>query len=201
MYIIGLTGGIASGKSTVSAMLLELGAYIVDADKIAHQAILPGKQAFKKIVQRFGDGILSDGKVSREKLGQLVFAEPDIRAWLEEVTHPYIREEAERQLSDARAQEYDAAVLDAPLLFEAKWDLMADEVWVVYVSPEVQLSRLMARSHYSREEALIRIGAQHKLADKAKMAQVVIDNSGDVMSTARQVLTAWCQVTRRQTKI
>ncbi|MCE5287508.1 MAG: dephospho-CoA kinase [Pelosinus sp.] len=199
MYIIGLTGGIASGKSTVSRMLTELGAYIVDADKIAHDAILPGKPAFEAITQRLGRDILSGGKINREKLGQLVFDSVDLRAWLEEITHPYIRREAQRQLAEAKEQEYDVAVLDVPLLFEVKWETMADEVWVVYVLPEVQLDRLMARSHLSKKEALARIQAQRKLADKAKLAQVVIDNNRDTETTAAQVLQAWCRI-RQQTK-
>lgn len=200
MYIIGLTGGIASGKSTVSAMLSELGAYIVDADKIAHQVILPGNPAFAEITKRFGTDILSEGKISREKLGRLVFSSSEIRAWLEAVTHPYICAEAKRLLSQAKEQEYDVAVLDVPLLFEAKWDKEADEVWVVYVPLETQISRLMARSQLAREEALARISAQQKLDDKVKLAEVVIDNSGDIESTARQVLHEWCRI-RRQPEI
>jgi dephospho-CoA kinase len=194
MHIIGLTGGIASGKSTVSAMLSELGAYIVDADKIAHDAILPGKEAFEAIKQRFGPDILLDGKIDRDKLGQMVFSSAEKRAWLEEVTHPYIRQEAKRQLAEAEEQEYDVAVLDVPLLFEVKWETMADEVWVVYVSPAVQLKRLIERSRLSKEEALARIGAQKNLADKAKLAQVVIDNNSDIPETAKQVLQAWCRI-------
>lgn len=200
MYIIGLTGGIASGKSTVSAMLAELGAYIIDADKIAHEVIMPGKQAWQDIVDRFGQEILLDGEINREKLGQLVFNDNALRSWLEEVTHPRIEAEAKRQLKMAEEEEYDIAVLDVPLLFEVGWDKLVDEVWVVYVAPKVQLSRLMARNNLKEDEALTRIRAQMSLEEKAKFSDVVIDNNQDTAATSKKVLAAWCNIIKKQLK-
>lgn len=201
MYIIGLTGGIASGKSTVSAMLAELGACIIDADKIAHDIILPGRKAYQEIVSKLGADILSDGEINRRKLGQMVFSAPTLRSWLENVTHPAIQQEVERQIITARQQEYDVAVLDVPLLFEVGWQTAADEIWVVYVSPEIQLARLMERSLLPQKEALDRINAQKNLDEKAKLAQVVINNNSDIAATSEQVLAAWCSIIKKRVKI
>lgn len=192
MYLIGLTGGIASGKSTVSSMLSQLGACIVDADKLSHEIIRPQKPAWQEIVNRFGQDILgADGQIDRKRLGKLVFADSHARSELEKITHPRIQEEAEEAIKTAAARGYDIVVLDAPLLIEAGWHTAVDAVWVVFVDEQTQLSRLMARDESDRAAALARIHAQLVLREKLKFADVVIDNSTSIENTQAQVIQAW----------
>ncbi len=195
MYIIGLTGGIASGKSTVSAMLAELGAYIVDADKIAHEIVAPGQPAWREIVDHFGENVLlPDEKIDRKLLGNLIFENISERTWLEKITHYRIKERVEQILGQVRNQGYAVAVLDIPLLFEAGWQDMADEIWVVYVNESTQLSRLISRSNVLPEQAAARIKAQMSLSEKINYADVIIDNNKDVDETRRQVVAAWQKI-------
>jgi dephospho-CoA kinase len=192
MRIIGLTGGIACGKSTISAMLRELGAVIIDADQLARKIVEPDKPAWQEIVAWLGDEILCpDGALDRKKIGEIVFCDPKARERLEKITHPLIKEATSDMLADAERQGYGVAVLDVPLLFETGFDKFADENWVVYVDEATQQARLMERDGLTREQAMARINAQMKLADKVRLADVVIDNSGDVSSTRRQVEAAW----------
>jgi dephospho-CoA kinase len=192
MRIIGLTGGIASGKSTVSAMLAELGAYIVDADRLARRVVETGKPAWQEIVDWLGQGVLlDDGALDRGKLGAVVFADAAARKRLEAITHPRIRSEMCGQVAAAAEQGFGVAVLDVPLLFETGWDKMANETWVVAVDAATQLERLMRRDGLTRGDAKARIAAQMALAEKVRLADVVIDNSKDVESTRRQVQIAW----------
>lgn len=197
MRIIGLTGGIASGKSTVSAMLAELGAYIVDADRLARRVVEPGEPAWQEIVDWLGQGVLlDDGVLDRGKIGAVVFADAAARKRLEAITHPRIRAEMCSQVAVAAEQGFSVAVLDVPLLFEAGWDKMVDETWVVAVDAATQLERLTRRDGMIRGDAEARIAAQMALADKVRLADVVIDNSKDVESTRRQVQIAWQRLKR-----
>ena len=180
MKIIGLTGGIACGKSTVSTELRALGAAIIDADALAHELSQPYQPLYNAYVQRFGREIVTaDGTLDRAAIARRVFADPAVRAEVDAIAHPLIRMAAEERLRAARDENKRAAVLDVPLLFEAGWDALADETWVVALPREEQLKRLLARDKAMDEgEARARIAAQMPLAEKCARADVIIDNSG-----------------------
>jgi len=185
MKIIGLTGGIASGKSTVSKTLKELGAYIIDGDETAHNVIEPHKPAWKDIVAAFGDDILNpDETINRDKMGKIVFSDPEQLTRLNHITHPRIMQSFKDDFQRVRAANPDAiVVLEVPLLYETFMERMCDEVWVVWVDHETQLKRLMERNHYSQEEAERRINSQIPLDEKAHRADVVINNQGSIEET------------------
>lgn len=186
--IIGLTGNIACGKSTVLAMLRELGAVTVDADALAHAALAPDGLAYGEVVALWGDEILSPaGAIDRRRLGEIVFADPGELAKLEKIVHPLVVQEVKTLIASARAP----LVIDAIKLIESGISRMCDEVWVVTCSREQQLERLMRRNHLGVEGALLRIDAQAPQAEKVAVADVVIDNSGTIEETRRQVLEAW----------
>ena len=192
MRIIGLTGGIASGKSTVARMLERLGAAVIDADLLAREVVMPGEPAHHAIVEAFGPEVLQpDGTIDRQRLGQIVFADPASRRRLEEITHPAIGRRAEELLAALRAAGTEVAVYMAALLIEAKVTSRVHEVWVVYVDRDTQLKRLMERDGMGRDEARARIGAQMPMEEKARRGVVVIDNSGDLHRTEEQVTAAW----------
>ena len=180
MKIIGLTGGIACGKSTVSTELRALGAAIIDADALAHELSQPHQPLYNAYVQRFGREIVTaNGALDRAAIARRVFADPAVRAEGDAIAHPLIRMAAEERLRAARDENKRAAVLDVPLLFEAGWDALADETWVVSLPREEQLKRLLARDKAMDEgEARARIAAQMPLAEKCARADVIIDNSG-----------------------
>ena len=193
MKIIGLTGGIACGKSTVSRVLRALGAAIIDADALAHELSQPNQPIFNAYVERFGREIVTaGGTLDRATIAARVFSDPVVRAEVDAVTHPLIRTAAEERLCAARAAEKRAAVLDVPLLFEAGWDTLADEVWVVALPAEEQIARLLARDKTMSEgEARARISAQMPLAEKCARADIVIDNSGTVEETRECIEQLW----------
>lgn len=185
MKILGLTGGIASGKSTVSRILKDLGAIIIDADETAHSVIEPNKPAWRDIVSKFGQEILNpDMTINRERLGEIVFLDPAQLDLLNHITHPRIMESFKDDFQRIRTSSPDAiVVLEVPLLYETFMERMCDEVWVVWVDRETQLKRLIARNCYSEEEAIRRIESQIPLDEKARRADVVIDNRGTVEET------------------
>ena len=193
MKIIGLTGGIACGKSTVSKALRALGACIIDADAVAHELSQPNQALFNAYVQRFGMAIVTPGgTLDRAAIARLIFTDPTMRAEVEQISHPLIRRAVEERLRMAEKEQKRAAVLDVPLLFEAGWDALADEVWVVALPPEEQLMRLLARDRtMSAGEARARIAAQMPLAEKCARADVVIDNSGTKEETRDYVGKLW----------
>jgi dephospho-CoA kinase len=196
MRIIGLTGGIASGKSTVTRMLRQLGARVVDIDAIARQVVAPGEPAWQEVVDWLGRPyLLADGNLDRRRVADLVFADDKARARLEAITHPRIGEAVDREVAAAKADGLPAVVLDVPLLFEAGWVDRVDEVWVVYASEEDRLTRLQERDNLSRQAAEARMIAQLSLDEKVRQATVVIDNSKDLESTGRQVAAAWRELT------
>lgn len=194
MYVIGLTGGIACGKSTVAEWLRDkYQVPVLDADTIAIEMSAPGQPLWQSYVDRYGAqrALLPDGKLNRAAIGQIVFADPRERAWMDQMAHPLIREEAERRLATLRQQGRSVAVLDVPLFFEAGWEDLADEVWVVCADETAQLNRLMERNQFSERLARQRIAAQMPLAEKRKRADVVIDNTGDLEAMRTQVAAAW----------
>lgn len=195
MLRIGLTGGIASGKSTVSRMLRELGAPVIDADAIVHALQEPGGPAYGPIVAAFGPSVVGpDGRLDRRALARQVFADPDCRRRLEAIVHPLVAAEMERELAAYARAGRPAVVLDVPLLFEAGLDRQVDQIWVVYVDPETQVRRLRERDGLTEAEARQRLAAQWPLNEKAARAHVVIDNRGDLAATRAQVEAAWARV-------
>lgn len=186
--IIGLTGGIASGKSTVSNLLRQAGLPIVDADQVARQVQRPGSVALDKLAAIFGQGVIApDGNLNRQRLGQLVFADPTARHKLDRVMQPLIRDAIWQAVANFKRQGVANVVLDVPLLFEEGYDTDCDMVVVVWVSPATELCRLMARNGYSKAAAQARIAAQLPLSTKMVRADVVINNDGSLEQTRRQV--------------
>lgn len=193
MYRIGLTGSIATGKSTVTNMLKELGAFVIDCDKTARDVVAPGTRGLAKIEADFGkDAIGADGSMDRVYIGDLVFRNPEMKKRLENILFPLIFEALDEELLRLeRAGATPVVFLDMPLLYEVKYDSYVDEVWLVYVPFEVQLSRLMKRNGYTKEEALLRIHSQISVDKKKSLAQQVIDNSGTLEDTKEQVRSLW----------
>ncbi|WP_339290102.1 dephospho-CoA kinase [Paenibacillus sp. FSL E2-0201] len=191
--IIGLTGGIASGKSTVSALLVSKGARLVDADVIAREVMLPGHEVLAAAVKQFGSEILSpDGTLNRGKLGDIVFQDPAALQALNNLTHPAIRREIkERMNSMGEEDPKKLTIVDIPLLFESGLENMFHEILVVYVPREVQIARLMERNGLSLEQAEARLNAQMDIEAKRNKADYIIDNSGELAHTEQQVAVLW----------
>jgi len=193
--VIGLTGGIAAGKSTISQILAELGAVVIDADKVGHEAYRRGTEAWRALVAHFGEGILTpDGEIDRRKLGAIVFADPAERRALQDIVWPRMKEMIRQRLAELRAQGTPVAVIEAAVLIEAGWTDLVDEVWVVQVPEDVALQRLVARNNLSEADARARIRAQLSNAERAAHADVIIDNSGTVEEARAQVERAWTKV-------
>jgi len=192
--VVGLTGNIATGKSLVLGMLRELGATTIEADELAHRLMRRGQPLYDPIVAEFGHSILDgDGEIDRRKLGEIVFADPQALARLERITHPGVIQEARQLVADAPA---GVVVVEAVKLLESGMAADCDAVWVVTSREEVQLERLMSQRHLSRPQAMLRIRAQPPQADKVRRAQVVIDNSGDVLETRKAVERQYAAVRR-----
>ncbi|QIA28151.1 dephospho-CoA kinase [Thermaerobacter sp. PB12/4term] len=192
--LIGLTGGIGSGKSSVAAMLASLGAAVVDADAIARAVVEPGEPALARLVEAFGPGILRpDGTLDRRALGRRVFGDDAARKTLEGIVHPAIRKRTWDRIGALMAAgSHPAVVWDVPLLFEVGAEKLVDQVWVVTAPRAVRLQRLRQRDpDLSPEELERRMAAQMPLEEKAARAHVVIDNGGDLEATRRQVEAAW----------
>lgn len=189
MRVIGLTGGIASGKSSVAALLERQGIPVIDADQLARDAVLPGTAALRQIAANFGARVLdAAGALDRTALAGVVFADADARKKLEAIVHPAIKELAEKKLAALRESGEAVAVYMAPLLIEAGATDRVDEIWVVYVDRETQLQRLMARDGISREQAAQRLAAQMPMAEKASFGRVVIDNCGSPAMLEKKVM-------------
>ena len=190
MRMIGVTGGTDSGKSVVTAMLAEQGAFVVDADAISHQVILKGEEAYRRLVEAFGVEILDEnGEIARKKLGAKVFqGGEEMVQTLNACTHPVIFARMKEALEKAKQEGYDLAVIDAPLLLEAPFCELCDEIWVVFAKEEVRLARIMERDGIDKDHALGRIRAQRDWESYCKTAPVVIDNSTTVEEVKRQVM-------------
>lgn len=193
--IIGLTGSIASGKSTVSNMLKGFGYPIIDADLVARDVVEKGTKTLEAIKEFFGEEIITEnGELNREKLGGIIFSSPSKRKQLNDIIHPAIRGEMLRQKEELIQEGCDPIIMDIPLLFESKLQHYVDKILVVTVTEEIQLSRLMDRNNYSLEEAKARIQSQLPLSIKEKGADVVIYNNETLESTEKQlkkILAAW----------
>ena len=210
VYLIGLTGNIACGKSTVLDMLRERGAQVLDADRVTHELQAPGQPVYHAIVAEFGPGILSApaGPIDRRALGAIVFADPAALRRLEQIVHPAVRERimswldsmgdggqaqrrGELRMGVGKSQPPSVAVIDAIKLLEGGWKQICDAIWVVTCPPEQQLARLISTRGMREDEARARIAAQPPQADKVAQADVVIDNSGPLEETRQQVAAAW----------
>ena len=176
--IIGITGGIASGKSTVTNFLRQKGFQVVDADAVVHQLQKPGGRLFEALVQHFGQEIiLENGELNRPLLASLIFSNPEEREWSRITQGEIIREEL-ATLRDQLAQTEEIFFMDIPLLFEQDYSAWFDETWLVYVEPDVQMERLMKRDQLSKDLAISRLSAQWSLEEKKGLASQVIDNNG-----------------------
>ena len=193
-YILGLTGGIASGKSTVSAYLAQNGALIIDADLIARQVVAKKSSGLKQIVAKFGGEILTaSGELDRKKLGKLVFSNKELLKALTDITGPLIRAEILREIEAAKKAQVKLVVLDIPLLFEAGYQTLCDKVMVVTIPSKLQLERVMKRDNLSAAEARKRIANQLPASKRNELADVLIDNSKIVAETYQQVLK-WLKI-------
>lgn len=188
MKIIGLTGGIASGKSTVATELRKQNVPVFDADEVSRNAVAKGSKGLALVAEAFGaEYLTADGEMDRAKISQLVFSDKEALKTLEGILHKIVWDEAEAFLAEAREQKAKLVVLDVPLLIETKWHERVDLVWLVAVSKEQQIKRAMIRSGMTEEEVKARIAAQMSLEDKKKFADVVLDNSGALEETLEQV--------------
>ena len=189
MFVIGLTGNIACGKSVVTRMLSDLGAEIVDLDKTAHEVMRPGTDVHKRVVEEFGSTILADsGEIDRQKLGSIVFSDPQALVKLDLIVHPAVIQRTDELIAQSHAR---AVVLEAIKLIEAGLDSRCDSIWVVTCRKEQQLARLQTERGLTREQALTRVEAQASPEEKLRRADVVIDNSRSIENTHEQVVAAW----------
>ena len=192
MNVIGLTGGIGSGKSTVSQFLAELGAVILDADKVGHKAFKPATELWREVVAAFGRQIVTPGgNIDRKKLGEIVFGNPESLSRLNQIMHPRIYERVKAQIEDYRQQGVAVVVLEAPLLVEAGWTSLADEVWVTVASEATVLKRLKGRMGLSEEESLARLRSQLPSEERINQADVVIDTECDLDEVRAKVRELW----------
>ena len=193
MKIIGITGNIACGKSTISNILRELGAYIIDADIVARQVMKSGEPAWKKVYEQFGEEYLQeDGEIDRKKLGNLVFSDTHALEKLNKIVHPIIVKAIEEQLEKLiKEANYKVIVIDAALLIETGCHRLVDEIWLVTLPYDVQLRRLMERDNLTEEEARQRIYSQMSQEKKKEYADVIIDNSKDIEYTQEQIKNIW----------
>ena len=194
--VIGLTGGIATGKSFVAKFFAERGVPVIDADELARAAVLPGSPTVKQIALLFGHTLVSqEGILDRKQLGSLIFTDPEKRRQLEAILHPAIKKLAEERIGQAAAAGHRRLIYMAPLLIEAGVTDRVDTIWVVTVHPEIQLERLMRRDNISREQAQSMINSQMPLAEKTRYGSVVIDNSGSETETWNVLKTVWAKET------
>jgi len=200
MLKVGLTGGIATGKSHVTGLLRELGCAVMDADVVAHQVIEPGQPAYQEIVNEFGPEVLSDsGAIDRARLGAIVFADSSRLKRLNAIVHPRVMEAQERWLAEVAARNPQAiAVVDAALLIEAGAYRRFDKVVVVFCEPELQLERLVKRNRLTREAAVARMAAQMPTEEKLRYADYAINTSGGFEDTRRQVQELYHELRRQQ---
>ena len=195
--MIGITGGIASGKSTVTEFLRQQGYQVIDADQLVHELQDPGGRLYQALLSTFGSTILQeDGRLDRPKLGAMIFGNPELLAQSSQLQNEIIREELARR-RDLLAETEDIFFMDLPLLFELGYDNWFDQIWLVDVTEETQLSRLMARNDLSQEEAEKRIAAQLSLQEKRKRANVLIENNGSLEGTRQQIRDALQKLERR----
>ena len=200
MLNVGLTGGIACGKSTVSEMFVRLGAYLIDLDKLAHEAQEPGEPAWQEIIDYFGDDILGqDKKIDRNKLAAIVFDHPEKLKALNDIVHPHVYQEWQDGLNKIKTSDSRAIVLsDIPLLFEGRMQSLFDLTILVMIPPEEQIVRLIARNGLMQDEAQKRLKNQMPINDKIILSDIVIDNQASIADTEKKVKEIWQVLIRRE---
>ena len=197
MLVIGLTGGIGAGKSEAARILADLGASVIDADRVGHEAYKPHQGIWQEVTQAFGDGILlPDGEIDRRALGAIVFSRPDAKATLEAIMHPWMAREIGRRIDEMRQAGVEVVALEAALLIEAGWQNLIDELWVTTASEEEAVRRVSLARGLSDEEVRKRMAAQMPAARKTAQADVVIDNSGSLEELRQRVTQEWNQRVR-----
>ena len=198
MLVIGLTGGIASGKTTVSEQLDGLGAEIINADLVGHQVYLPGTDAYKDIIDTWGEDLADPDtkEIIRQKLGGIVFSDPEHLKTLNSITWPRIYDMVDQILDDHRSNDVKVAVLEAAILIEADWTALVDEVWVTAVPVDVASARLQKRNNLTEEQALLRISSQISNEERAATADVVIDTTPSLEQVEATVLGVWAERTK-----
>ncbi len=196
MLNVGLTGGIATGKSTVVRMLVRKGARVIDHDGLVHSLQEPGRPVWKRIVEPFGRDILdADERIDRKKLGALVFDNENRRKTLEGIVHPAVLDEAQRQREEIAREDGQAIILsDIPLLLEVGMQGLFDLILLVYAPPDVQILRVMKRNNLSRDEAIARLKSQMPIDEKLKFADLVIRNDGTMRDLEKSVNEVWKEV-------
>ncbi len=193
MKVLGLTGGIGSGKTAASQVLAELGAVVIDADRVGHETYLPGTPGWDRVVSAFGRGVVAaDGTIDRKRLGAIVFGDPAKLAQLNAIVHPLIRDAVAARIRALRAAaEATAIVVEAALLVEARWDALVDEVWVVTARPDVVEHRLIVQRNLDPNAIAARVKAQLSDQERTAAAAVVIDNSGSLEELRERLTVLW----------
>jgi dephospho-CoA kinase len=198
MVVIGLTGGILSGKSTISQMLAEKGAVIIDADKIGHKAYKPHTKTWQDLRNAFGGSIIKDDmEIDRKKLGEIVFNDPQALARLNEIVHPRMHSMIKEEIERLRGEGVDVVVLEAAVLIEANWTDLVDEVWAAVAPEEVAVKRLQNRGGLSEEQARARIRSQLSPEERAKHADVIIDTDCELSQVRAKVAELWQRLHKR----
>ena len=199
MFVIGLTGGIGTGKSEVSRLLDTLGAEVIEADRVAHDAYAPGTPGWREVVEAFGEGVLdADGRIDRKRLGGIVFGDEQARERLNAIVHPIVRQLLEERIARLEREGARVVVIEVPLLIEAikqqsRWTRMLDEIWVVTAPVEQVVARVQARSGLDETAIRARIGSQATERERIEHADAVIDNSGSLEGLKRKVTNLWCE--------
>ena len=192
MLVIGLTGGIGTGKSEAARHLVSLGAALIDADLVGHEAYRPHAEAWRLVVEAFGEGILQDsGEIDRRSLGAIVFSDPEQLARLNGIMHPLMARMVREKIEALKGEGEDVVVVEAALLFEAGWDSLVEEVWVTDASENAVIHRLAQRNGMSEEEARKRLSSQMSRTERLERADYVIDNSGDVAEMKQAIDELW----------
>ena len=197
MFVIGLTGGIGTGKSEVSRLLGELGAEVIEADRVAHEAYEPGTPGWREVVEAFGEGLLgADGRIDRKRLGGIVFDDEQARERLNGIIHPIVRQLLEERIAGLERTGERVVVIEVPLLVEAikqqsRWTRMLDEIWVVTAPEEKAVTRVQARSGLDETAVRARIRSQATERERIEYADAVIDNSGSLEGLKREVTNLW----------
>ena len=192
MKVIGLTGGIGSGKSTVSQFLAELGAVLIDADRVGHEAFKPDTEIWREVVAAFGRGILaSTGEIDRGRLGEIVFDNPESLARLNQIMHPRMYDMVKAQIEEYRRQGVDVVVLEAPLLIEANWTSLVDEIWVTVAPESTVLRRIEEQTGLPEQQSLARIRSQLSSEERIRHADVVISTDCDLDELRDRVSELW----------
>jgi len=195
LRIIGLTGNIASGKSVIAYFLKNLGAEVIDMDKVGKQIQENNyRSVIKKIEKKFGDDIIKNEKINRKRLGVVVFSDKKALTTLNSIMIPLMTEKLLQIIDENRKKDVKVLVVDAAILFEANWDKLADETWVVYVPREIQIKRLIKRERMSKEEAIMRIDSQEDICEKMQRADIIIDNSKDIETVKLRISELWKKI-------